>query len=147
MSKAKKWRCFFCDEVFTDRRSAWAHFGEPYCESDPPACVDPLRTDEKARMTELREAREHAIKMQAESERNDDAEGLLEQFRADLQRYFGKDCTSVWLAGDRYQSALNRLHDLKSGAAFSPQAVDTSVRGSDQEREERQLKTLEDWRR
>jgi hypothetical protein len=32
-----------------------------------------------------------------------------------LRRYFGNDCTSVWLAGDRYQSALNRMHDLKSG--------------------------------
>ncbi len=117
MSKRKKWRCFFCNEVFTDRRAAWAHFGESNCESDAPACVDPLRTDEKALMTELREAREHARKMQAESEKNDDAEALLENFRADLRRYFGKDVTSVRLAGDRYQSALNRLHDLKSGVS------------------------------
>jgi len=115
MSKSKKWRCFFCDEVFHDRRAAWAHFGEDNCESDVPACVDPLRHDEKARMMELREAREHARKMQAESEKNDEAEYLLEHFRADLRRYFGPDCTSVWLAGNRYQSALNRIHDLKSG--------------------------------
>lgn len=117
MIKAKKYRCFFCDEVFIGRRAAWAHFGEENCESDVPACVDPLRTDEKARMTELREAREHARKMQAESEKNDDAESLLQNFRDDLRRYFGKDCTSVWLAGDRYQSALNRMHDLKSGVS------------------------------
>ena len=115
MSKTKKWRCFFCDEVFTDRRAAWIHFGEPNCTDDVPACVDPLRHDEKARLAELREAREHAMKMQTESEKNDEAEALLENFRADLRRYFGNDCTSVWLAGDRYQSALNRMHDLKSG--------------------------------
>jgi len=117
MSKGKKWRCFFCDEVFTDRREAWAHFGDDsHCSPEVPACIDPLRHDEKARLTELREARQHAMKMQAESEKNDEAEGLLEQFRYDLCRYFGNDCTSVWLAGDRYRSALNRLHDLKSGA-------------------------------
>ena len=110
----REWRCFFCDEVFTDRRAAWAHFGESFCESAPLACIDPLRTDEKARLTELREAREHARKMQAESEKNDEAEALLQNFRDDLQRYFGKDCSSVWLAGDRYQSALNRVHDLES---------------------------------
>ena|ERR1700729_2399762 len=115
MSKAKKWRCFFCDEVFYNRRAAWAHFGDDNCITDPPACVDPLRFDEIARMTELREARAHAMKMQAESEKNDEAEALLDNFRADLRRYFGKDCTSVWLAGDRYQSALNRMHDLKTG--------------------------------
>jgi hypothetical protein len=117
MSKAKKWRCFFCGEVFHDRRAAWAHFGEQYCEADPPACIDPLRTDEKARLTELREAREHARRMQAEAEENDNAAAALEHVYADLRRYFGKDCTSVWLAGDRYQSALNRMHDLKSGVS------------------------------
>lgn len=122
MAKGKKWRCFHCDEVFTDRRAAWAHFGDDYlCSADVPACIDPLRSDEKRRLTELREAREHAMKMQRESEKNDEAEALLEQFRAELRRYFGNDCSSVWLAGDRYQSALNRMHDLKSGRILEPE--------------------------
>jgi hypothetical protein len=41
------------------------------------------------------------------------------------------------LAKSRPQTRLERLTSLK---------VDTSVRGTDQEREEHQLKTLEDWR-
>jgi hypothetical protein len=61
------------------------------------------------------ERREYAMEMQAESKKNDECEGLLENFRAELRQYFGQDCTSVWLAGDRYRSALNRLHDLNSG--------------------------------
>lgn len=33
---ARHWRCFFCDEVFTDRRAAALHFGvDEDCE---PAC-------------------------------------------------------------------------------------------------------------
>jgi len=116
------WRCFFCDEVFRSQRTAWEHFGEQNCASDVPACIDPLRTDEKARLTELREAREHAMKMQAESEKNDEAEGLLETFRAELRRYFGEDCTSVWLAADRYKSALNRIEDLEQARTNSEAA-------------------------
>jgi hypothetical protein len=50
------------------------------------------------------DAREHARKMQAESKKNDEAEGLLEEFRSQLRRYFGDDCTSVWSAGDRYDN-------------------------------------------
>lgn len=110
---AKTWRCFHCDEVFRDRQTAWEHFGEENCVSDVPACIDPLRTNEKERLKELRDAREHAMKMQAESEKNDEMEGLLEQFREELRRYFGADCNSVWLAGDRYKSALNMLQDLQ----------------------------------
>jgi hypothetical protein len=35
----KRWRCFFCDEVFTSRQLAAEHFGsDDGCEADAPAC-------------------------------------------------------------------------------------------------------------
>lgn len=35
----KQWRCFFCDEVFTDKDKAAQHFGAfEACEADEPAC-------------------------------------------------------------------------------------------------------------
>lgn len=35
----KQWRCFFCDEVFTDRNKAAQHFGAfEACEADEVAC-------------------------------------------------------------------------------------------------------------
>ena len=111
---SKRYRCFFCDEVFTNRRTAWEHFGEQNCESDVPACVDPLRTDEKARMTALREAQEYAMKCQNEAQAAEDKAGDVEALYAELRRYFGEDCNSVWLAGDRYKSALNRISDLEA---------------------------------
>ena len=110
----KRWRCFFCDEVFTNRHDAWLHFGEENCTTDLPACVDPLRTDEKERMNQVRLLREEVIREQARAEEAEDAEDLLEQFRSELRQHFGKDCNSVWLAGDRYKSALNRLSDLEA---------------------------------
>ena len=111
---SKTWRCFHCDEVFRDRRSAWEHFGEEYsCASDVPACVDPLRTDEKARLKALREAQEHAINMQREFEAADDKLAELDNIYRELKRYFGEDCNSVWLAGDRYKSALNLIEALQ----------------------------------
>jgi hypothetical protein len=35
----KKWRCYFCDEVFTNKDKAAEHFGVfEACEADVPAC-------------------------------------------------------------------------------------------------------------
>ena len=112
MSKAKKWRCFHCDEVFTDRQAAWEHFGDDHlCSTDVPACIDPLRTDEKQRAKELRDAREHAIKMQRESEEADEEVALLHSFYRDLERYFGPDVRSVHQAWLRFKAAQNEAKD------------------------------------
>ena len=102
----KKWRCFFCDEVFTTRKAAWAHFGDQNCETDPPACVDPLRADEEARLTELRQARQYALKAQNDSLRIEERmDGLLNE-HDNFFRYFGPDCRTMWQAGDRYKNVV-----------------------------------------
>lgn len=85
--KAKTWRCFHCDEVFRSRKAAWAHFGpDQECEKLPPACIDPLRRDEKQRLTELREAQQYAFEMQEEANKQEDradlAESELAHFKA-----------------------------------------------------------------
>lgn len=112
---AKTWRCFFCDELFYTRRRAGEHFGEQNCgEFDPPACIDPLRTDEKARLIELREAR--AVALKAITDRNR-AEELLEGLQAEHEnffRYFGADCNNMWQAGDRYKNAQFEIGLLRS---------------------------------
>lgn len=84
--KKKSWRCFHCDEVFQSRKSAWAHFGpDQDCEKLPPACIDPLRSDEKSRLTELREAQQYAFNCQesanSASDKIDEVESTLDQFR------------------------------------------------------------------
>lgn len=110
---SKVWRCFFCDEVFRIRKDAYEHFGEQNCESDPPACIDPLRTDEKARLKELREAREVALKAMNARDR---AEELLEGLQAEHDnffRYFGPDVNNMWQAGDRHKNALYELGLLR----------------------------------
>jgi hypothetical protein len=113
MRRKLVWRCFFCNEVFRSRRSAWLHFGEQNCEDDIPACIDPLRHDEKERMKQVREIQEYAMQCQQEAQDAEDAEMLLETFRKELVKYFGEGCTSVWLAYDRYRSALNLIEALK----------------------------------
>lgn len=63
--RRKSWRCFHCDQVFRSRRAAFLHFGDDAYEAkDVPACVDPLRTDEVARMKELREAQAYTLRCQ-----------------------------------------------------------------------------------
>jgi hypothetical protein len=114
VSKGKKWRCFFCDEVFLDRRAAWEHFGDEYvCTSEPPVCVSPLRTDEKERMAQLHAAEEHARKMQRESEAADDKVAMLDQWERELTSYFGHEVRSphqAWLKLEHWQNldAANR---------------------------------------
>jgi len=87
MPARKQWRCFHCDEVFRSKKAAWAHFGpDQDCEKLPPACIDPLRVDEKARLTELREAQEYAFQCQeranSKEDRLDDMERELAEFKA-----------------------------------------------------------------
>lgn len=82
MQRRKSWRCFHCDEVFRSRKAAYAHFGsDQACEKLPPACVDPLRADEKARLTELREAQDYAFKCQESANAAEDrADALAQEF-------------------------------------------------------------------
>ncbi len=82
----KVWRCFHCDEVFRSRAAAYIHFGpEDGCEKLPPACIDPLRTDEKARLTELREAQDYALQCQhsanSAEDKVDDLARELDEFK------------------------------------------------------------------
>lgn len=65
----KKWRCFFCDEVFTDSKKAGEHFGSDEYEAIPvPGCVDPLRFDEKERLNQLHDAERYALQCQSDLE-------------------------------------------------------------------------------
>ncbi len=87
MRKRKSWRCFHCNEVFRSKKAAWAHFGDDsFCTKEVPACIDPLRYDEKKRITELREAQKYALDMENEarehSDRVDEVEMELDNFRA-----------------------------------------------------------------
>jgi len=41
-TQAGEWRCFHCDEVFTDHAAAMAHFG-PSLHSDPACTVDAVK--------------------------------------------------------------------------------------------------------
>lgn len=107
---AKVWRCFHCDEVFRTRKAAWEHFGdETPCGSDVPACVDPLRSDEKGLMKALREAQRMAVEGMHHEERADELAWDLEQVAVTLQKHFGKDCTTLWQASDRYKNSQFEL--------------------------------------
>ena len=115
----KTWRCFHCDEVFRSRKSAWAHFGpDQDCEKLPPACIDPLRADEKARLTELREAQEYAFQCQesanGQADRLDDLERELAEFKSLTK------CDSI--------HALRMALDSAEGELITARALIAAVR-------------------
>ena len=90
-----EWRCFHCDEVFTDEQEATVHFG-PH-EGYTALCVDKDIQERRQLEIELESARNR------EANQQDKLDGLEAHF-AELKLYFGNDCTSVWLAGDRYRN-------------------------------------------
>jgi hypothetical protein len=62
----KSWRCFHCDEVFTDHAAALEHFGESMC--DDPACQIDM-TDVRAMENQLRQYREEDTALHRELRR------------------------------------------------------------------------------
>ena len=61
------WRCFHCDEDFTDRQAAQDHFGLDCLEL--PTCIAAAIEGEKAILEDRREWRNRALKAEAENER------------------------------------------------------------------------------
>ena len=118
-SKRKTWRCFHCDEVFRSRKTAWAHFGpDQGCEKLPPACIDPLRSDEKARLTELREAQEYAFKCQ---ESANVAEDKVDDLQRELDEF--KSLTKC-----RSSHELRMVQDYVEGELITARALIEAVR-------------------
>lgn len=131
------YRCFHCEEVFTDRQSAWVHFGpDQDCEKLPPACIDPLRADESARFKELREAQQYAFECQerANALEDDNDRSLLETFKNEIGHLFGKvggvtagTPHQAWFALDYERglvlAAAERESDLRAQLAAARQGL------------------------
>ena len=80
------WRCFHCDETFTDRRAARDHFGAD--ETGMAACVQVLTETEKAIVEDRSEWRDRALRAEAEGEQlgfelNQYRWGLLKGWKGD----------------------------------------------------------------
>jgi hypothetical protein len=87
--------------VFRSRKQAWLHFGpDEACEKLPPACIDPLRSDEKQRISELREAQEYAFRCQESANKAEDERDLLAYELEEFRRITGCHSTHelrMWL--------------------------------------------------
>ena len=75
-----EWRCFQCDEVFTDEKSALDHFGR-YTTLQPPLCCDRSLATFGDVLRQLRETQVHAQVMYQQKYA---AEKEIEQLRAAL---------------------------------------------------------------
>ncbi len=70
----KQWRCFFCDELFTDKAKAAQHFGAfEACEADEVACK--LLPHQEKVLKYIRELETHVRKLQ--SQVHEDSHPLL----------------------------------------------------------------------
>ncbi len=77
----KQWRCFFCDELFTNKDKAAQHFGVfEACEADTPACK--LLPHQEKVLKYVRELESKVRELMAE--RHDESHPLMESL-FDLQ--------------------------------------------------------------
>jgi hypothetical protein len=91
----KSWRCFHCNDVFTDREQAAEHFGPNlFDHTRPAACVDPLRYDELARCRELRAARANVEQARRDRDAAEVDADNYHSMRAELRRLFGPGVVS-----------------------------------------------------
>jgi hypothetical protein len=60
------WRCFHCDEIFTDKSAAAEHFGEGNYECEMPLCIEAATSEMKALVLTNREMFERLMKVEAE---------------------------------------------------------------------------------
>lgn len=112
----RSWRCFHCGDVFIDEAAALLHFGpDAFEDSYPAACVDPLRQDEVERIKQVREAQDHAMRMQHEAEKADNDRALLASYKSEIGRYFGS-CGGV-ISSTPHQAWL--VHEAMIGRAES----------------------------
>ncbi len=115
----KAWRCFHCDEVFRSRKAARAHFGTTdYEEKYPAACIDPLRADEKARLTELRDAQDYALQCQESTNAAEDKADILESELDEFRR----------LTKCRYPHELRMALDSAEGELLTARKLIEAVR-------------------
>lgn len=121
----KSWRCFQCGDVFADEAEARLHFdGEP-------ACVDPLRGDEAARLDEVRRLRDEVASLRREVEEADYDRGELASYRSEIGRLFGEcGCGlastphQAWL---KYEAATNE-RDAANERATRAEAENSRLR-------------------
>jgi hypothetical protein len=71
------WRCFHCDEVFTDHESAADHFGDGDYEDETPLCIVAATTEQKQLILTNREMWDELQKARHE---NEDLEDRLHGF-------------------------------------------------------------------
>lgn len=97
------WRCFHCEEVFTDRQRAADHFGvDPAFDA---ACVQVLAEGERAIVEDRREWRDRALRAEAENEGLEHRLGAMESEIA--RRWKGaRSLAEVW---HRFESMEGEL--------------------------------------
>lgn len=112
-----EWRCFHCEEVFTDRASAARHFGTDwFCEQEAPACIQFLTEGEKAIVEDMREA---GRLMRSAETALEQAEGELDAMRWSIKARWPKLTTigDVW---HEYEFLEGRALAAEAALAVAP---------------------------
>lgn len=142
-----EWRCFHCDEVFTDRRCAVDHFGAH--EGCEPACQIKMGA-ERSLLTALRRAEGDANEMmqRLQSETTDSAKAYYaqnarhqEQLRAAEELGFERGTAESASALTAQEAKIRRLEaenkELKEKIALQEIALDDLGTALNEERQQR----------
>lgn len=105
---AQRWRCFHCDEVFTDKAEAREHFGSD--EWTTPACR--LSADD---VTRLRQLEATNARLRRENDKLENDARLWHESEADRRRRIGNN--AWWFVKDSLEGEILALKERLAGAA------------------------------
>ena len=117
------WRCFHCNELFTNKSCAAEHFG--VTETDgPPACVQMLTEGEKAIALSRREWRHRAEVAEAEKEQ---AEYLANGTRWEIRGHW-RDCWTINDVWHRFEDIEGRMLSAEAALSAAPRWLNRFLR-------------------
>lgn len=105
----KAWRCFHCDEVFTDEAEARAHFGEDQTGTTPmgeSACR--VAASEGGLLKALRESEREVGSLRHQAEQLDYEAGHAATMTSDLTRHFGDGVRTPYQAWLKLEAMESR---------------------------------------
>jgi hypothetical protein len=128
-----EWRCFHCDEVFTEHAAALEHFGESMC--DDPACQIDM-TDVRAMENQLRQYRNEDTELHRaiHSMQADHAVALRREEEKGYERGL-RDYSELFNAANRALREISgRFPDVMSARCILKHALDPTSQSAKTEK-------------
>jgi hypothetical protein len=125
MADETPWRCFHCDEIFTERAAAAEHFGEGNYEGEMPLCIEAATSEMKALVLTNREMFARLMEVESELEQ---AEHERDCWAGGARKFLNAPHATWHDLGNYRETAEGRILAAESAIEAAPRWVATILR-------------------